>query len=428
MLVSKSKMPKSGLWAAGLLALALAALSPLEAAAQMMVRASITIKDSATQQPIEGVKVTVVFKETNFTDSRSTNKKGQITFTLKNGPVDYQITLEKDGYNPATSTLRPVLGQVVNQTYFIDPLNREPVAAAPDPTAKLTPAEETFNQGVLELQEGRLAAAQAKFEEALQLDPKLLAADSALGGIHLENKDFAAAEASARKVVTADAKNPRGQRLLYEALRGQGRNDEAEEVLKLLVGLEKGGDTTAMLYNEGAEALRLGDTKTARERFEKVLELKPDLDQARSALMVIYIKSKEYAKAAETAEAVLLVKPNDVNAKRVRYDAYKGLGDAAKTKEAFDVLAAADPRVLVKGIYEEAQAAFNNNDTTTAMKLLDQLDAIDPNQPKALYLRGLCLVNLGRNGEARAALEKFLALAPNDPQAKSAREMLPFLK
>jgi tetratricopeptide (TPR) repeat protein len=418
MLVSKSKMPKSGLWAAGLLALALAALSPLEAAAQMMVRASITIKDSATQQPIEGVKVTVVFKETNFTDSRSTNKKGQITFTLKNGPVDYQITLEKDGYNPATSTLRPVLGQVVNQTYFIDPLNREPVAAA----------EETFNQGVLELQEGRLAAAQAKFEEALQLDPKLLAADSALGGIHLENKDFAAAEASARKVVTADAKNPRGQRLLYEALRGQGRNDEAEEVLKLLVGLEKGGDTTAMLYNEGAEALRLGDTKTARERFEKVLELKPDLDQARSALMVIYIKSKEYAKAAETAEAVLLVKPNDVNAKRVRYDAYKGLGDAAKTKEAFDVLAAADPRVLVKGIYEEAQAAFNNNDTTTAMKLLDQLDAIDPNQPKALYLRGLCLVNLGRNGEARAALEKFLALAPNDPQAKSAREMLPFLK
>jgi tetratricopeptide (TPR) repeat protein len=428
MLVSKSKMPKSGLWAAGLLAFALAALSPLEAAAQMMVRASITIKDSATQQPIEGVKVTVVFKETNFTDSRTTNKKGQITFTLKNGPVDYQITLEKDGYNPATSTLRPVLGQVVNQTYFIDALNREPVAPAPDPTAKLTPAEETFNQGVLEQQEGRLAAAQAKFEEALQLDPKLLAADSALAGIHLENKDFAAAEASARKVVTADAKNPRGQRLLYEALRGQGRNDEAEEVLKLLVGLEKGGDTTAMLYNEGAEALRLGDTKTARERFEKVLELKPDLDQARSALMVIYIKSKEYAKAAETAEAVLLVKPNDVNAKRVRYDAYKGLGDAAKTKEAFDVLAAADPRVLVKGIYEEAQAAFNNNDTTTAMKLLDQLDAIDPNQPKALYLRGLCLVNLGRNGEARAALEKFLALAPNDPQAKSAREMLPFLK
>lgn len=428
MLVSSNKMPKTGLWAAGLLALALAVLSPLEAGAQMMVRASITIKDSATQQPIEGAKVTIVFKETNFTDTRNTNKKGQSTFTLRNGPVDYQVTLERDGYNPATSTLRPVLGQVVNQTYYLDPLNSAAAAPTPDPTARLTPAEETFNQGVLALQDGKLAEALGKFEESLQLDPNLLAAHSAIAGIHLENKDFAEAEAGARKVVAADPRNPRGQRLLYEALRGQGRNDEAEEVLKLLVDLEKGGDTTAMLYNEGAEAVRLGDTKTARERFEKVLEIKPDLEQARAALMVIYIKSKEYAKAAATAEAVLLVKPDDVNAKRIRYDAYKALGDEAKTKEAFDVLAAADPKVLVKGLYEEAQAAFNNNDTQTAMKLLDQIEGIDPNQPKALYLRGLCLVNLGKNAEARAVLEKFVALAPNDPQAKNAKEMIPFLK
>lgn len=429
MLVSNYRMPKSGLWAAGMLAAALAVLSPLEAAAQMVVRATISVKDSATQAPIEGAKIKVTFVPTNYNDTRNTNKKGQVTFIFRDGPVDYKVELEREGYNPATSTLRPVLGQVVNQTYYLDPLNSAAAApSAPDPTAKLTPAEETFNQGVLALQDGKLAEAQAKFEEALQLDPALLAAHSAIAGIQLENKDFAEAEVGARKVVAADAKNPRGQRLLYEALRGQGKNDEAEDVLKLLVELEKGGDTTAMLYNEGAEALRLGDTKTARERFEKVLELKPDLEQARAALMVIYIKSKDYAKAAATAEAVLLVKPTDVNAKRIRYDAYKALGDEAKTKEAFDVLAAADPKVLVKGLYEEAQAAFNNNDTQTAMRLLDQIEAIDPNQPKALYLRGLCLVNLGKNAEARAVLEKFIALAPNDPQAKNAKEMLPHLK
>jgi tetratricopeptide (TPR) repeat protein len=189
-----------------------------------------------------------------------------------------------------------------------------------------------------------------------------------------------------------------------------------------------GGDVTAMLYTDGAEALRLGDTKTARERFEKVMEIKPDLEQVRNPLMVIYIKSKEYGKAAAMAEQILVSKPNDVTAKRIRYDAYKGLGDTAKAKEAFDALAAADPKVLIKGLYDDAQKAFNGNDTQGALALLDQINSIDPNVAKAWYLRGLCLVNLGKNGEAKAALEKFLALAPNDSQAGAAKDMLKYLK
>ncbi len=159
-------------------------------------------------------------------------------------------------------------------------------------------------------------------------------------------------------------------------MRGQSKADAAEDELKVLVELEKGGDTTAMLYNEGAEALRLGDAKTARERFEKVLELKPDLEQVRGPLMVIYIKGKEYEKAAAMADLVLSTKPNDVTAKRIRYDAYKGLGDTAKAKEAFDALATADPKVLIKGLYEDAQAAFNNNDIGGRLEAArpDQLD------------------------------------------------------
>lgn len=428
MLVSSSTRNKTGLVLASLLAFAIALLAPVAAEAQMVVRAIVTLKDSATEAPIEGGKISLSFKDTNYSDTRTTNKKGQVTFTLRDGPVDYAVAIEAEGYNPATSSLRPVIGQVINQTYHLDALNSAASAPAPDPTAKLTPAQETFNAGVLLLQSDDLAGAQGKFEESLRLDPTLLAAESALGGIYIENKEFAAAEASARKVIAGDPRNPRGQRLLYEALRGLGKNDEAEEVLKVLVDLEKGGDTTALLYNEGAEALRLGDTKTARDRFEKVLAIKPDLDQARGALMVIYIKSKDYAKAAEMADAVLVTKPNDLTAKRIRYDAYRGLGDAAKTKEAFDSLATADPKVLIKGLYEDAQKAFNANDSKTALTLLDQIDSIDPNVAQAQYLRGLALVNQGKNAQARAALEKFIALAPNDPQVKSAKEMLSFLK
>ena len=92
MLVSSCRKPKSGLLIASLLAFAIAVLSPLEAAAQMIVRATITVKDSATQEPIEGAKVTIVFKETNFTDTRNTNKKGQSIFTLRNGPSVHPVS------------------------------------------------------------------------------------------------------------------------------------------------------------------------------------------------------------------------------------------------------------------------------------------------------------------------------------------------
>lgn len=426
MLATTSLKVRNGLAAASLLAAML--FAPVLAQAQLIARAMVTIKDAATDGPIEGATVTFVFKSTNYKEVRKTNKKGQVTFTLRDGPVPYEVSIEREGYNPATTTLQPVIGQVINPTYRLDPMNAAPATPTVDETAKLTPAQETFNAGVGLLQSEDLAGAQAKFEEALRLDPTLVAADSALAGIHLDNKDFAAAEASASKVVAAEPRNPRGHRLLYEALRGLNKGDAAEQELKVLLDLEKGGDVTAMLYNEGAEALRLGDTKTARERFEKVLELKPELEQVRSPLMVIYIKSKEFEKAATMAEQVLATKPNDVTAKRIRYDAYKGLGDAAKAKEAFDQLAVADPKVLIKGLYEDAQTAFNNSDSVAALALLDQINSIDPNVAKAWYLRGLCLVNLGKNTEGKAALEKFLALAPNDSQAGAARDMLKYLK
>ena len=426
MSVSRMKTHKT-LLAASLLVLGLTTALPPAAQAQSTARTMVTVKDASTDAPIEGAKVTFSFKPTSYTETRETNKKGQVTFTLRDGPVDYKVLIEKDGYNPANSQMRPVTGQTLQQVFKIEPLQR-PAETAVDPNAKLTPAQETFNQGVLALQSGENMAAQGKFEEALRLDPTLVAAESALGGIYLENKEVAAAEASARKVVASDANNPRGQRLLYEALRGQGKADEAQEILKVLVDLEKDGDATALIFNEGTEALRLGDNKTARERFEQALQLKPDLDQARGALMVLYIKSKDYTNAAAAAEAMLVRRPNDVTAKRIRYDAYKGLGDTVKAKEAFDILAAADPKVLIKGLYDEAQAAFNNGDTQTAMGLLDQIQSIDAENPKAFYLRGLCFTNLGKNAEAKMNLEKFLALAPNDPQAKTAKEMIGYLK
>jgi tetratricopeptide (TPR) repeat protein len=52
---------------------------------------------------------------------------------------------------------------------------------------------------------------------------------------------------------------------------------------------------------------------------------------------------------------------------------------------------------------------------------------VDPNYALAHYYLGLINVGLGASAEAKAHLERFLELAPNDQEAKSAREMLGYL-
>ncbi len=54
--------------------------------------------------------------------------------------------------------------------------------------------------------------------------------------------------------------------------------------------------------------------------------------------------------------------------------------------------------------------------------------AIDPELAKAYYFIGLHHLSNGENPEAKAALEKFLELAPDDAEAATAREMLTYIE
>ncbi len=66
MLVTSSMTAHRGLLAASLLAFAIALLAPAAASAQLVARAMVTIKDAATDAPLEGAKVTFAYKDTNY--------------------------------------------------------------------------------------------------------------------------------------------------------------------------------------------------------------------------------------------------------------------------------------------------------------------------------------------------------------------------
>ncbi len=72
-------------------------------------------------------------------------------------------------------------------------------------------------------------------------------------------------------------------------------------------------------------------------------------------------------------------------------------------------------------------AAYDANDMERAKARFTKVIQVDPNNAKAHYYLGLIYVGEGANAEAKRSLERFVALAPDDPEAATASELIVFL-
>ena len=109
------------------------------------------------------------------------------------------------------------------------------------------------------------------------------------------------------------------------------------------------------------------------------------------------------------------------------YQAYSGLGDAEKAGAAFDSLAAGDPKRVAKLFYDKGVQSFNAGAGAAAIESFERALAADPELAKAHFHLGIAQVNAGRTVAAKEHLRKFLEMAPDDPEAGTAREMLDYL-
>jgi tetratricopeptide (TPR) repeat protein len=184
----------------------------------------------------------------------------------------------------------------------------------------------------------------------------------------------------------------------------------------------------AELFNEGATLYNAKEIDAALAKFQAAVTEDPELAPAHSVMARIYHQRQQWAAAAAAADRAAELKPADAAAQFVRFDAWSRLGEQEKSLAALEGLKVADPANAANVIYQRGEELFNGNDTASALALFQQAVAIDPENARAHYRLGLCHVNLGQSAEAKAALERFVALAPNDPEAAVAREMMSYLK
>lgn len=399
--------------------------------AHIFGRVTILVKDP-DGNPVEGVKVSATTPElSRFKAEGTTNKKGKVTISVADATKNYDFRLEKEGFPPVDVPIKPQVRGTITREITFDNRGRQTVAAdaleGGETITVYTPAERVFNEGVKLLKDGDMAGAKEKFIASLEKNPKMPLAHSALAGVYIEEKNFEEALASINRVLEMEPENTRALRMSYEADKALGNDKEAEAALTALSKLDKGGDTIAMLYNEGVQAARVDDLKSARARFEEVLELDSNMTHALTGMGLIHMNEKSYQDAVMVAEKILALEPENKRALQMRFDGYRGLGDQAKAKEALQALAAVDPTALIEEFFNKGVELFNGGDAAGAIAQFEAVLEIDPDHAHSHYRLGVSQVSAGDMAGAKEHLQKFLDLAPEDPEAPAAKDMLSYL-
>lgn len=388
----------------------------------------------AEGRPVSGVQVTVSSEElASFHEVLTTDDDGEFKVRFLSNQIQYlfQILLEKPGYQSVVEEFSPSGIRQSRQEFVLIEAETRTVERHGDLASVVTgssnAAVQAFNEGLTAQRDGDLDTARGKYGEAIGADPTLGPAHVALAQVLFDQKQYAAAVESAERALELDVGRAEALRVKYQALRALGKEAEAEAVAAELESVEDAVASARRIYNEGGEAYQAQDLDTALEKFQQAAELDPSLVEAHHAIATLQLAKGRHEEAAEAAETALALGSDDIHTLRVLYDAYQELGRFDELTEIAPRLAAVDPEFGGAKLVEQAAEHWNAGRTDAAVALSRQALAIDPELAKAYYFLGLDHLSKGDNAKAREALQKFLDLAPDDPEAATAREMLSYI-
>ncbi|HVE13441.1 MAG TPA: tetratricopeptide repeat protein, partial [Elusimicrobiota bacterium] len=242
--------------------------------------------------------------------------------------------------------------------------------------------------GIMALRAGNLAEASSTLQSLSGQFPEREDVEEARISVFLAKKDY---EGLLRAASQSRASRASLAPYVAAALTQLGRAAEAEEALGRAVA-ERAEPRLVLAYAN--LLLSNGKTEPARARYEEVLRAQPKNEAARLGLATLALQGGDTATARTHAEAVAA-----------------GKGGAAGYAQT--LIAELDLR---QGRADLALAAAN------------RALSVAPQDERALFLRGVATLELGRADEAEFLLQQSAAARPNDPalqwhlaRAKAAR-------
>jgi len=380
-------------------------------------------------KPLQGAEVVLVNPQSGGEDIKITDKKGKVVFLVLDATFPYGVRISKEGFQPIQEKIKPNIGGSLRKEWTLVPATDD--GGTPGEISGKAGAIRLYNAGATANNEGDRATAIAKFLESVEVDPEFVAGYQALIGLYAQTGDFSGVLDAANRLLAFAPEDSMALGARYDALLELGRTQEATAALEEMKVNAPGKTTAVRLFNRGATALRevgAEAMESALPDLKLAVEMDPSLDVARSALATVYLGLKDYQRAAENAEVLREAKPDDAVALSLLYDAYLGLGEKEKAAATFAELQAISPEKAANAFYNQGVAQLDRGEAEQALASFDKVLAAYPEHVKVHYMRGLGYLNTSKMDLAKASLEKFLELAPDDPDAETAKQMLSALK
>jgi len=377
--------------------------------------------------PIEGVTVKATSEAVpDFNEIEVTDAKGVFKLDFEEIEVVYRYEFSKIGY----------VTLVTEQTWRKDGTARYEWVLTPGESASLdtdapvvtnSAAAEAYAEAVKAFEARDLATAESKLEEALEHDPELRQAWESLAVIELEQGDYEEAVAAAETAIEKGSTDLAIFRSRWEAYRLMGDEEMMNQAAADLEAFGALAEEAKRIYNEGIVELKAGDKDAAFAKFEQALQADPNLEAALFAVATTGMETGRLEEAAAAAQTILEQDPGNADALRIRYNAALQLDDEQMLMDALVGLAPVEPEAAKKGLWLMAMTAYNANDNERSKERFEKVLLVDPGNAQAHYLLGLVYLGEDNKEMTTEHLERFIELAPDDPDAAAAKDILAYI-
>lgn len=242
----------------------------------------------------------------NITESYKTDKNGKFTIFLLDGTIPYKFTFKKDGYAPFEDTQKLKLLPERNEMNVTLLPPAAAAAAAGQPV--VDPAVEAYNAGAELANEGKMAEAIVKMEEAIAAKPDLTIAHMSLAKLYARTDAWPKAITAANAALAISPDEPDMFAILAQAYEKTGDKAKAKEFAA------KAPANPPQLYNDAARLINAGNDKEAEPLLKRAVDADPSFAQAQYELGMVYVRLGNVAGAKEHLQKYLELEPNGKDA------------------------------------------------------------------------------------------------------------------
>jgi predicted Zn finger-like uncharacterized protein len=275
-----------------------------------------------------------------------------------------------------------------------------------------------LEHGLLLEQTGKVQRALSAYEKALAANPSDAGARIRVGAASFLLGRYDRAQGLLEQAVAEDPASADANFYLGEVLRAKGLIAEAVGYLKAAVKLD---EANALHHVRLAAALMAArNMSEASRELERALELDPELAEVHLRIGESKLRAGAARDAIASLDKALVLDPRLSEAYALAGEAFEELADlrAAQTYFRRAVREIPDNGALhFKLALVELQVAGTRAAAASlaqATRLGDREEPLPPWLPEAYYRYGTTLLTSGRRAQAKAAFERYLAIAPEN--------------